>query len=102
MEGEFEILRTPEDACQLAVPTTITGTVTLTIDFVEGTAEGRIEGTGRGEQGIPPSCTGRDGIDVYHAETIFCSSNSSPAATKELAAAASRTPLLPRPNRRLW
>ena len=69
--SEFEIDRKTDDPCQIAVPTSIAGTITLTIDFVEGTAQGWIEGTGAGEHGVPPSCTGRDGTDVYHAETTF-------------------------------
>jgi len=69
--SEFEIDRTTDDPCQIAVPTSITGTITLTIDFVAGTAQGWIEGTGAGEHGVPPSCTGSDGTDVYRAATAF-------------------------------
>jgi hypothetical protein len=69
--SEFEIDRKTDDPCQIAVPTSITGTITLTIDFVEGTAQGWIEGTGAGAQGVPPSCSGRDGTDEYRAETTF-------------------------------
>ena len=66
----FTIDRTTTE-CNLAVPPTISGTMLLSIDFVAGTVVGSLEGEGSGEQGIPSSCTGRDGTDIYRASTTF-------------------------------
>ena len=77
LSGEFEILRDSDDPCQISVPTKIKGTLTLKIDFVEGTAEGSLQGSGSGSDVVPPGlpkeqpCSGEDGTDVYRAETSF-------------------------------
>jgi hypothetical protein len=71
LDGEWQIDRRQHDACFVAVPPTISGTMHLEADFDAGTVTGWLGGQGSGSYTVPAECVHEnpDEYDRSHLET---------------------------------
>ena len=75
LDGEWELDRREHDACIVAVPPVISGSIHIEADFEAGTVAGRFDGDGAGSYTLPAECDAvnpteydRTHLEVWTAE----------------------------------